>query len=143
MRRARRKREITEGNNRDELGLAVKAVVYQDVLQLLCDCRHPMHNLTLDRVGKIRDQTGGHAGAHSIAVLPTQPAEKEVNELVNMWRDSRINCADETVQDEESAVHDFAKLLEDVDCQIDEQIKHLVIDSIIANAHQTWLQRAA
>ena len=47
-----------------------------------------MHNLTLDRVGQVRDQAAGHARAHSIAVLRIEPAEKELNELANMRRDS-------------------------------------------------------
>lgn len=47
------------------------------------------------------------------------------------------------MQNEQSAIHDLAKLVEDINGQFDKHAKHLIVDAGVPDAHQTWLQRAA
>ena len=97
--RADRQWKITKSDDGDKLGLAVKFVIDQDALQKFGDIIHPWHDLNLDRVGQVGDQTAGYASSHCIAVLRLEAAEHVLNEILDVWSDPRVNCVNQPLQE--------------------------------------------
>ena len=104
---------------------------------------HPMQDISLYRVGQVGDQPAGHATTHLIAVLHLEPTDQVIDELWNEGCNPLIHCAYESMQNEQTAIHHLVELIEDVYGQVYKHAEHLIIDGLVADADQTWLQRAA
>ena len=85
---------------------------------MLCQLWHPLHDIFLNRVCQVGDKPAGHATSHLIAVLHLESTDQIINELMNIGCNPLIHCAYESMQNEQTTIHHFAKLIEDIYGQV-------------------------
>ena len=130
---------VSNRNDGHQLSLRLKAVIDQDLLQMLGQLWYPRHYVFLYRVGQVGDKPAGHATSHLIAVLHLKSTHQILNELTNVRCNSLIHSAYESMQNEQTSIHHFAELVEDIDCQVDKHAEHLIIDCFVTDADYAWL----